>query len=41
MDIDIVDDVTELRELYQDIIKTTDFNVNGYANAEDYIAFFV
>ena len=39
MDIAIVDDETGLRDLYQEIIKDAGFNVNGYACAEDYIAY--
>ena len=37
MDIDIIDDDNDLRELYQEIIETGGFNAKGYACAEDYI----
>jgi len=39
MDIDIIEDETELREIYQEIISVAGFNVNGFGCAEDYIAY--
>ena len=39
MDIDIVDDETALRELYREVMEEAGFAVNGYACAEDYIAY--
>ena len=39
MDIDIVDDEVALRELYQTVIEAAGFNVNGFAGADDYIAY--
>jgi len=37
VDIDIIDEDTALRELYQEIIKISGFNVISHACAEDYI----
>ncbi len=38
MDIDIIEDETSLRELFQCVIEDVGFKVNGYNSADDYIS---
>lgn len=39
MDIDIIDDESALREIYQIVIKDAGFKVNSYNSADDYISY--